>query len=72
LLTDITGVSKEAVNIALLLFGGATVMGNLAGGMLSDEIGLREAMMILLCGLIVSPQPSILEYQADPSSEASS
>jgi DHA1 family inner membrane transport protein len=54
LLTDITGASKEAVNIALLLFGGATVMGNLAGGMLSDAIGTRKAMMILLCGLIVS------------------
>jgi MFS transporter, DHA1 family, inner membrane transport protein len=43
LLTDITGASKEAVNIAVLLFGGATVMGNLAGGILSDAIGTRKA-----------------------------
>jgi MFS transporter, DHA1 family, inner membrane transport protein len=54
LLTDVTGVPKEAVNIALLLFGGATVVGNMAGGMLSDAVGTRRAMMILLCGLIVS------------------
>jgi DHA1 family inner membrane transport protein len=52
LLTDITGVPKETVNIALLLFGGATVVGNLAGGKLSDAVGTRKAMMILLCGLI--------------------
>jgi MFS transporter, DHA1 family, inner membrane transport protein len=54
LLTDITGVPQETVNIALLLFGGATVAGNLAGGMLSDVVGTRRAMMILLCGLIAS------------------
>jgi predicted MFS family arabinose efflux permease len=52
LLTDVTGVPKETVNIALLLFGGATVVGNLAGGKLSDAVGTRKAMMILLCGLI--------------------
>jgi predicted MFS family arabinose efflux permease len=52
LLTDVTGVPKATVNIALLLFGGATVVGNLAGGKLSDVLGTRRAMMILLCGLI--------------------
>src|SRR5262249_9306505 len=36
LLTDIPGVPKGAVNIALLLFGGASVIGNLAGGRLTD------------------------------------
>jgi predicted MFS family arabinose efflux permease len=54
LLTDVTGVSKETVNIALLLFGATTVVGNLAGGTLSDVVGTRKAMMILLSGLIVS------------------
>ncbi|WP_027579760.1 MFS transporter [Bradyrhizobium sp. Ai1a-2] len=53
LLTDITGVPKEAVSVALLLFGVATFAGNLAGGQLSDAVGTRRAMMILLCGLIV-------------------
>jgi DHA1 family inner membrane transport protein len=52
LLTDITGVPEETVNIALLLFGGATVVGNLAGGRLTDAIGTRRAMIILLSGLI--------------------
>jgi len=54
LLTDVTGVPKEAVNMALLLFGATTVVGNLAGGTLSDVVGTRKAMMILLSGLIVS------------------
>lgn len=54
LLTDITGVPKEAVNIALLIFGATTVVGNLAGGKLSDLLGTRRAMIILLCGLVVS------------------
>jgi DHA1 family inner membrane transport protein len=53
LLTDVTGASKDAVIIALLLFGAATVVGNLAGGTLSDVVGTRNAMMILLSGLIV-------------------
>ncbi|RZN33746.1 MFS transporter [Bradyrhizobium sp. Leo121] len=54
LLTEVTGVPEESVNIALLLFGAATVAGNLAGGKLSDFAGTRNAMMVLLCGLIVS------------------
>jgi predicted MFS family arabinose efflux permease len=53
LLTDVTGVPEATVNIALLLFGGATVVGNLAGGMLSDALGTRKAIIILLAGLIV-------------------
>ena len=54
LLTDITGVPPKTVNIGLLLFGGATVVGNFAGGRLNDVVGTRKAMMILLWGLIVS------------------
>ncbi|MGY3609451.1 MULTISPECIES: MFS transporter [unclassified Bradyrhizobium] len=54
LLTDVTGVPEEAVNLALLLFGATTVVGNLAGGTLSDAVGTRKAMMILLSGLIIS------------------
>ena len=53
LLTDVTGVSKDTVIIALLLFGATTVVGNLAGGTLSDVVGTRSAMIILLSGLIV-------------------
>lgn len=54
LLTDVTGVRQETVNIALLLFGAATVVGNLSGGMLSGALGTRKAMLLLLCGLIIS------------------
>jgi DHA1 family inner membrane transport protein len=54
LLTDVTGVSEKSLNIALLIFGAATFLGNLAGGRLSDLLGTRKAMMIVLCGLIVS------------------
>jgi MFS transporter, DHA1 family, inner membrane transport protein len=54
LLTDITSVPPKTVNIGLLLFGCATVVGNFAGGRLNDVVGTRKAMMILLWGLIVS------------------
>ncbi|MEH2513311.1 putative MFS family arabinose efflux permease [Nitrobacteraceae bacterium AZCC 1564] len=54
LLTNITGVPKGTVNIALLIFGAASFVGNFAGGRLSDLLGTRKAMMIVLCGLIVS------------------
>jgi len=54
LLTDITGLPENMVNVALLLFGGATVVGNIAGGRLSDAMGTRKAMIILLSGLIAS------------------
>jgi predicted MFS family arabinose efflux permease len=42
------------VNVALLLFGGATVVGNFAGGRLTDAVGTRRAMIILLVGLMAS------------------
>jgi predicted MFS family arabinose efflux permease len=54
ILTDITGVAESTVGIALLLFGGATVIGNFAGGRLTDAIGTRRSMTVLLVGLIVS------------------
>jgi predicted MFS family arabinose efflux permease len=54
ILTDITGVAESTVGIALLLFGGATVVGNFAGGRLTDAIGNRRSMTVLLVGLIVS------------------
>ena len=54
LLTDVTGVPEQRVNLALLLFGGATVAGNMMGGRLTDAIGTKAAMLVLLSGLIVS------------------
>ncbi len=54
LLTGVTGVPEETVSISLVFFGGATIVGNLAGGILSDSVGTRRAMMVLLSGLLVS------------------
>jgi MFS family permease len=39
LLTDVTGLPNGTVNIALLLFGAASVVGNLSGGKLIDAVG---------------------------------
>ncbi|GAB3252806.1 MFS transporter [Chitinimonas naiadis] len=54
LLTDVTGLSEAGVSTALMLFGLATVAGNLAGGRLADRSGARNAMVIILLGLIVT------------------
>ncbi|HEY9101986.1 MFS transporter [Chitinimonas sp.] len=54
LLTDVTGVSEAMVSTALMLFGGATVAGNLLGGRLADRLGARNAMLLVLLGLIVA------------------
>ncbi|NLS04087.1 MFS transporter [Rhizobium sp. P32RR-XVIII] len=54
ILTDITKVGDGTVNIALMLFGAATVVGNFAGGKLTDTIGTGKAMVATLIGLIVS------------------
>lgn len=54
LMTGVTGVSEAAVSLALMLFGVATVIGNLAGGHLSDAMGRRRALIMTLTGLIVA------------------
>lgn len=54
LMTGVTGVSESTVSLALMLFGVATVLGNLFGGKLADGIGGEQALRIVLIGLIVS------------------
>lgn len=54
LLTGVTGVKEATVGTALLIFGGATFVGSLFGGKLSDAIGMRKAMFIVLAGLVAS------------------
>lgn len=54
ILTDVTKVGNGTVNVALMLFGGATVIGNFAGGKLTDATGTRRAILITLAGLIAS------------------
>jgi len=54
LMTEITGVDESTVSWALMLFGGATVVGNYIGGKLADAYGSKQALSIMLVGLIVS------------------
>jgi DHA1 family inner membrane transport protein len=54
ILTEVTGVSDGTLSIALMIFGGATVVGNFAGGKLTDKIGTSKAMVTTLIGLIAS------------------
>ena len=54
ILTEVTRVSGETLSIALVIFGGATVVGNFAGGKLTDKIGTSRTMVITLIGLIAS------------------
>jgi MFS transporter, DHA1 family, inner membrane transport protein len=54
ILTEVTGVSSETLSIALVIFGAATVVGNFAGGGLTDRIGTSRTMVIALTGLIAS------------------
>ncbi len=54
LMTEVTGVSEAAVSFALMLFGVATVIGNLFGGRLADRLGTRRALLTVLVGLAVS------------------
>ncbi|WP_018964048.1 MFS transporter [Ancylobacter sp. FA202] len=54
LMTQVTGVSEETISLALMVFGIATVIGNLLGGRLSDRMGARPALRVVLVGLIVA------------------
>lgn len=54
LMTGITHLSEETVSLALMLFGLATVIGNLFGGRLADRIGSEPALRVVLIGLILS------------------
>ncbi|WP_051791627.1 MFS transporter [Amycolatopsis jejuensis] len=53
LLTEHAGFGTDGVTGILFLFGAATVIGNLAGGVLSDRIGTARVVRIALTGLIV-------------------
>lgn len=54
LMTEVTHVSEATVSLALMLFGVATVIGNLFGGRLADRLGMRRALQIVLAGLAFS------------------
>lgn len=54
LMTGITGVSEAAVSWALMMFGAATVAGNILGGRLADRLGAKRALVVMFTGLIAS------------------
>jgi len=54
LLTEHAGYTATGVTLALFLFGGATVIGNLAGGALADRLGTIRVIRVALLGLIAS------------------
>ncbi|GEC03243.1 MFS transporter [Streptomyces spinoverrucosus] len=51
LLTSVTGVRESMVNVGLVVFGIATVIGNFWGGRLADRLGTRQAVIVVLVGL---------------------
>ncbi|MER6170383.1 MFS transporter [Streptosporangium sp. NPDC001681] len=54
LLSEHAGYTTAGVTGILFLFGGATVIGNLAGGAFSDRLGTVRVIHIALAGLAVS------------------
>jgi DHA1 family inner membrane transport protein len=50
LLTGVTGISENAVNVALVVFGVATVAGNITGGRLADRAGTKPTLTFVLIG----------------------
>ncbi|MFV3291041.1 MFS transporter [Pseudomonas sp. NY11955] len=47
ILTDITGFSASSASLLLLVFGVATMIGNLLGGRLSDSLGWERTLRLL-------------------------
>ncbi len=47
ILTDITGFSASGASVLLLVFGVATMIGNLLGGRLSDSLGWERTLRLL-------------------------
>jgi len=54
LLSGRAGYTSTGITLILFVFGAATVIGNLAGGALSDRIGTMPVIRIALSGLAVS------------------
>ncbi|WP_432855039.1 MFS transporter [Amycolatopsis sp. CA-161197] len=53
LLTGITGISTSMVNVALVVFGIATVAGNITGGKLADRLGTKPTLTFVLIGTAI-------------------
>lgn len=53
ILTDITGFSGPTASLLLIVFGGATLVGNLLGGRIASKFAWRTALRWLLVSLAV-------------------
>ncbi|MBY6144754.1 MFS transporter [Mameliella alba] len=65
MLTEVTGIAPSSVSLALMLFGLATVAGNLAGGAAADRMGALPALRIVLVGLVAS-LTALMVTQSNP------
>ncbi|MDX5629636.1 MULTISPECIES: MFS transporter [unclassified Brenneria] len=54
ILTDISGFSVHGASLLLMVFGAATLVGNLAGGRLATKLGWAAALRRLLVGLLLA------------------
>jgi DHA1 family inner membrane transport protein len=54
LLKTETGFSDGMVNIALVVFGLSTVLGNFWGGRMADRVGTKRSLIVVLVGLTAS------------------
>lgn len=51
ILTDVTGFSAQTASLLLVVFGAATLVGNLAGGRWASHLGWAAALRRMLAGL---------------------
>jgi predicted MFS family arabinose efflux permease len=65
ILTDISGFSTETANLLLVVFGIATLAGNLGGGQLAAAIGWQPALRIIfvMLALVLAAVALLLPYQ---------
>ncbi|MBV2358963.1 MFS transporter [Thalassococcus sp. CAU 1522] len=57
LLSETMGYGRDGITLALLVFGAAAVLGNLAGGWLADRIGPARTLTLLCLAQIVLMPP---------------
>lgn len=64
ILTDISGFSIASANLLLVVFGAATLLGNLAGGRLAATMGWQPAlrMMLVLLTIVLAAVAILLPY----------
>jgi len=54
LLTEVTHVDMQHVGIFMLIYGAAAALGNLAGGRLTDRLGVDTASVVVCAGMVLA------------------